>query len=204
MPEQAPGRIRERDSADPFRVPPPRSGDDPVGVPPPRWGDHLVGLHTAVMRIRQLARSGPVARSYVTARGAMVAMFGIFLFCSLVADWLGLGVLTGLGYVTCCVLAPFFVRREAQLHVVVAPPAIFMTVVIVTQILTAQGSSRHGRVLSVVEGTLLTLAAVAPWLFAGTALGAAASATRGLRECVRELSAELRGEAAGNTAARKA
>jgi len=184
MPEEAPGRIRERDIAVPFRVPPQRKGDDPVG------------RQTAAIRIWRLARPGPVAGSYVTVRGAMVAMFGIFLFCILVADWLNLGVLTGVGYVACCVLVPFLVRRQAQLHVVIAPPAIFMAVVILTQILTAQGSSRHGRVLSVLEGTLLALAAVAPWMFAGTALGATASLTRGLRECVKELLAELRGEAA--------
>jgi hypothetical protein len=131
----------------------------------------------------------------VTVRGAMVAMFGVFLLCSLVAGWLNFGVLTGLGYVASCLLAPFLVRRHAQLHVVVAPPAIFMAVVVVTQVLTAQGTSRHGRILSVLEGTVLTLAAVAPWLFAGTLLGVWASARRGLRQCTRELLAEFRGEA---------
>ncbi len=129
----------------------------------------------------------------------MMSMFGIFLLCGLAAGWLNFGALTGVGYAASCVVAPFVVRRQAQLHVVVAPPAIFMASVLVTQVLTAQGTSRHGRVLSVLEGTLLTLAAVAPWLFAGTALGVWASATRGLRQCVRELVAGLRDP--GGTAA---
>ncbi len=133
----------------------------------------------------------------MTVRGAMVAMFGIFLFCDLLATRLNFGILTGLGYVASCVLAPLLVRRHAQLHVVMAPPAIFMAAVVLTQVLTAQGTSRHSRVLSVLEGTLLTLAQVAPWLFAGTFLSVVASAKRGLRQCVRELLAGFRGEAGG-------
>jgi hypothetical protein len=216
MPDRASARVRERDVAGPFRVPPPRSGDDTANHPGDPAGDHPANrinhgpaaqaaraaradLHRAVMRIGEVAGRRLAAGSYVTVRGAMVAMFGIFLVCSLAASWLNVGVLIGLGYVACCVLAPFLVRPQAQLHVVIAPPAIFMAAVILTQVVTAQGSSRHGRILSVLEGTLLTLAAVAPWLFAGTALGAGASATRGLRECVREVKAEFRREAGAGT-----
>jgi uncharacterized protein DUF6542 len=150
-------------------------------------------LSGAAERVRVLAATGPVAGSYMTIRGAFVAMFGIFLFCGLVASWLNLAVLTGLGYAACCVLAPFFVRRHAVLHVVIAPPAIFLATVLVTQVLTAQGTGRHGMVLSVLEGTLLTLAAVAPWLLGGTALGFGGAMTRGLPERIRQLIAELRG-----------
>jgi hypothetical protein len=191
MAEPATEGIGEQDVVRPLRVPPTR----PAEPEPNAWSARRASLSAVAARFRWLAGTGPVAGSYVTVRGAMVAMFGIFLFCNLLASWLNFGVLTGLGYVASCVLAPFLVRRHAQLHVVVAPPAIFMAVVILTQVLTAQGTSRHGRVLSVLEGTVLTLAAVAPWLFAGTALGAGASATRGLRQCVREAVAEFRGEA---------
>jgi hypothetical protein len=179
MAEHATQGIGEQDIARPLHVPtpPPAGRADPAGP-------------------------GPFAGSYMTARGAMVAMFGIFLFCSLIASWLNFGVLIGLGYVASCMLAPFLVRRHAQLHVVIAPPAIFMAAVILTQVLTAQGTDRHGRILSVLEGTVLTLAAVAPWLFAGTALGAGASATRGLRQCAREAVAEFRGERAAGSGLR--
>jgi hypothetical protein len=202
MPEQAAGRIREEDTSGSFSIPAPRPAERPVRpsivlttAGPPATSARRAALSGAAVRVQPLTEPGPVAGSYVTVRGAMVAMFGIFLFCSLVAGWLNFGVLTGLGYVASCVLAPFLVRRHAQLHVVVAPPAIFMAVVVLTQVLTAQGTSRHGRVLSVLEGTALTLAAVAPWLFAGTLLGVWASAQRGLRQCMRELLAEFRGEA---------
>jgi hypothetical protein len=146
---------------------------------------------------------GPLGGSYVTVRGAVVAMFGIFFLCTLVAGWLSLGILIGLGYAACCIVAPFFVRRHALVHIIITPPAIFLVAVILTQILTAQGTTRHGRVLSVLEGTVLTLAAVAPWLLAGSALGVAGAMTRGLAACVRQLAAELRGDAAEVPAPRK-
>jgi len=141
---------------------------------------------------------GSAARSevtgfHVTGRGAIVAMFGLFLFGGVVANWLNLAVLTGITYVAGCVLAPLFVGRRALLKVVIAPPAVFLVAVIVMQVMTAQGTSRHGKALSVLEGTLLTLAAVAGWLFGGTALGIIVACTRGLRASVREFSADLRG-----------
>jgi hypothetical protein len=158
----------------------------------------------AAARARFIARYQPLAGIYVTIRGALVAMFAVFLLTCLAANWLNVTVLIGLGYVATCVAAPFLVRRNAQLHVVIAPPAIFLTAVLITQILTAQGTSRHGRVLSVIEGTLLTLAAIAPWLFAGTGMGAAAAMTRGLRESIGEVMAQVRGDTAESAAASSA
>jgi hypothetical protein len=210
MAEPATEGIGEQDGVRPLRVPPRRPAErtgqrtsdrtgqrtsDRTAPEPAARSARRAGFSAVAARFGRLTWTGPVAGSYVTVRGVALAMFGIFLFCSLVASWLNFGALTGLGYVASCVLAPFLVRRHAQLHVVIAPPAIFMAVVILTQVLTAQGTSRHGRVLSVLEGTVLTLAAIAPWLFAGTVLGAVASATRGLRQCVREVVAEFRGEA---------
>ena len=121
----------------------------------------------------------------------MVAMFGLFLVTNLVAGWLGHAVVAGFGYAAACILAPYLVRRHALLQVVVAPPAIFLAALVVAQVATAQGTGRHGKVLSVLEGTVLTLAALAPWLVGGTALGAGAAIPRGLRQCVRELRTEL-------------
>jgi hypothetical protein len=121
-----------------------------------------------------------------------VAMFGLFLVSDLIADWFGLEVLAGLGFAAGCVLGPYFVRRHALLRVVAAPPAVFLAALVIVQVLTAQGTSRHGKVLSVAEGTLLTLAALAPWLLAGTALSAVVAIPRGLVQCLRELRAELR------------
>jgi Domain of unknown function (DUF6542) len=132
------------------------------------------------------------ARPHVTARGAIVAMFGLFLVSDLIAAWSGLEVIAGLGFVASCLLAPYLVRRHALLRVVAAPPAVFLAALLIEQVLTAQGTSRHGKVLSVFEGTLLTLAALAPWLLAGTALGAVAAIPRGIMECLSELRNDLR------------
>jgi hypothetical protein len=131
-------------------------------------------------------------RSYITARGAIVAMFGLFLVSNLIAAWSGLEVVAGLGFAVGCLLAPYVIRRHVLLQVVAAPPAVFLAALLLAQVLTAQGTSRHGKVLSVFEGTLLTLAALAPWLLAGTALGAVAAIPRGLVQCLRELRNDLR------------
>jgi hypothetical protein len=130
----------------------------------------------------------------VTARGAIIAMLGLFLVCLLAANWFNIGVLPGIGYMAGCVVAPSLVSRRGLLQVVAAPPALFLVALVITQILTAQGSSRHGRALSVVEGTVLSLAATAPWLLLGTALGVANSLRLGLIERIGELRADLRAE----------
>jgi hypothetical protein len=122
----------------------------------------------------------------------MFAMIGLFLACNLVSGWLGLEVLAGLGYLAGCILAPYFVRRHALLQVVVAPPALFLTALVISQILTAQGTTRHGEVMSVLEGTVLALAALAPWLLGGTALAAVIALPRGLVQCVRDMRSEMR------------
>ncbi len=80
------------------------------------------------------------------------------------------------------------------MQVVIAPPVIFLLAVLITQALTAQGSSGHGAVLSVIEGTFLMLAATAPWLIAGTAGCLAVAAFRGLPDCVRQFRADFRAE----------
>ncbi len=141
----------------------------------------------------QASRSvGSRERAYVTARGAVVGMSVLFFACNLIDGWTGMAILAGLGYVAGCVLAPYFVRQVALPLVVAAPPAIFLSGLIVAQVLTAQGSGRHGQALSVLEGTLLTLAALAPWLLAGTALGVCVAIPRGLVRCVREVLTERR------------
>jgi hypothetical protein len=48
-------------------------------------------------------------------------------------------------------------------------------------------------VFSVLEGTVLTLAGVAPWLFAGTIACVVIAMTRGLPDCVRQLREEQGG-----------
>jgi hypothetical protein len=140
------------------------------------------------------AAAQPVSagRSHMTARGAMVAMFGLFLAADLTASWTGHEVPAGLGFLAACILGPSLVRKHALLQVLAASPAIFLVALVITQIATAQGTGKHGKILSVLEGTVLVLAALAPWLLSGTAIGVAVALPRGLVQCTRDLKRELR------------
>ncbi len=128
-------------------------------------------------------------RVQLTSRGALVGLFALCLLSCLVAEWKQVDVIAGLAYCAGCVTVPAYVRREAQLRVVIAPPAVFLIAVLVTQAFTAQGSSGRGSILSVIEGTFLMLAATAPWLVAGTCGCVAVSMFRGLPDCWRQFRA---------------
>jgi hypothetical protein len=134
----------------------------------------------------------PAAR--MTALGAVLAMFSLFFLGTLVAGWMHLGVLTGLSFVAGAVLAARYTRRDGLLAVVVTPPLIFVIALIVTEVLTSHTDTVKHSLTSAAEGTILTLAAIAPWLFAGVIAGLAIAMFRGLPQCVRDLRAELRGD----------
>jgi hypothetical protein len=119
------------------------------------------------------------------------------LVTCLVAAWRQVDVVAGLGYCISCVLAPVAARRGAQLKVAVSAPVVFLVAEVIAQSLTAPGSSGHGMVLAVLEGTLLALAGVAPWLFAGTAVCIVIAMFRGLPQCVRDLRTRPAARSAG-------
>jgi hypothetical protein len=141
------------------------------------------------------------ARLRITVRGALLGMFALCLAADLMADLFHLEMLIGIGFCAACVLAPGYVTRQALLEIVAAPPVTFLLSLVIMQAFTAQGDSNHATVLSVLEGTLLTLAAIAPWLFAGTALCVTISVRRGLMQCIRDLGTELRGQVGTDVAA---
>jgi hypothetical protein len=114
-------------------------------------------------------------------------MLLLCLVTCLLAAWRQLDLLAGLGFCAGCVLAPVYARRAAQLRVAISAPVVFLVAELIAQSLTAPGNFGHGAVLSVLEGTLLALAAVAPWLFAGTAVCIVIAMFRGLPQCVRDL-----------------
>jgi hypothetical protein len=149
-------------------------------------------LRAVAARTSQV-RASPV-RTYVTARGGLVALFTLCLITCLIAAWRQADIIAGLAYCAGCLALPIYVRREAQLQVVIAPPVVFLLAVLLTQALTAQGSSSHASMLSVIEGTFLMLAATAPWLFAGTAGCIAVAMFRGLPDCLRQFRADFRSE----------
>jgi hypothetical protein len=139
-------------------------------------------------------RTAPGPATLLTARGAAVAMFWLFFVGTLAAGWLHLGVLTGLSFVAGCSLAARYTRRDGLLTVVATPAPIFLITLVITEALTTHAATPRRTLESVAEGTVLTLAGVAPWLFGGVALGLVIAMTRGLRQCLRDLAAELRGD----------
>ncbi len=193
-PPAGPARMRAVTSADRQGGRPSASGRPSARLSAPGVPGRIreLVLGTADGSRRLAVPGGSVVR--VTARGALVGMFALCFAGSLLAYLLHLEVLIGIGFCAACVLAPTYAVRSALLEVVTAPPVTFLLAVIIMQGLTAQGDSNHASMLSVLEGTLLTLAAIAPWLFAGTVLCVVIAIRRGLPECLRELRAGVRGE----------
>jgi len=130
--------------------------------------------------------TGPGAR--LTGRGAVLAMAGIYLVGLLLAAWLGWAVLAGLAFVAGCVVAARYAAPAALLTVVVSPPLLFLAAVILVSAMTGPG----GLFLSVLVGSVVTLASVAPWLGVGMVLTVIITWIRGLPGCIRELRQELR------------
>jgi hypothetical protein len=136
--------------------------------------------------------SPPATR--MTARGAVVVMFLLFLMGTLAAGWLHLELLAGLSFVTGCALAAYYSRRDALLTAVVTPPLVFMVALVIAELLTSHADTVRHSLTSAAEGIILTLAGVAPWLFIGVVIGLIIALMRGLPQSVRDLGSELRGD----------
>jgi hypothetical protein len=115
-------------------------------------------------------------------------MAGVFLIGLLLAAWLGWAVLAGLAFVAGCVLAARYAATAALLTVVVSPPLLFLATVILVSAMTGPG----GLFMSVVVGSVVTLASVAPWLAVGMVLTVIITWIRGLPGCIQDLRRELR------------
>ena len=127
-------------------------------------------------------------RIRLTGRGAIMVMLAMFALGLLVATWMGWPVLAGASFVIGSVAAVLYVRPGDLLMVTIAPPLVFGIALIGVKAATATGSMA----LSIAEGAAITMAEVAPWLFAGMAVTLVIAWARGLRECVRELRQDLR------------
>ena len=134
------------------------------------------------------ANTADRGRIALTGRGAIAGMLLLFLVSLLVANWLRWGVLAGASFVIGSVAAAWYTRPRDLLAVAVSPPLLFFCALVCVKALTAQGTV----VISTVEGTALTLANVAPWLFAGVILYLIVAWARGLPQCVSELRHGLR------------
>ena len=135
------------------------------------------------------------SQTRLTGRGAVMVMLAVFALGLLVASWLGWPVLAGASFVIGSVAAVFYVRPGDLLMVTIVPPLLFGIALVAVKAATATGSLA----LSVAEGMAITMAEVAPWLFAGVVLTLVIAWARGLRGCVRELRQDLR--AVGHPAA---
>jgi len=134
----------------------------------------------------QLQQGTPQIR--LTVRGAVVVMLVVFALGLIAAAWLGSPVLAGAFFIAGSAVGVFCVRQRDLLMTTITPPLAFCIVLVGVKAGTATGNV----VLSTAEGAAITLAGVAPWLFAGTALSLIIAWQRGLRECVRELRVDLR------------
>jgi hypothetical protein len=161
------------------------------------------GRNRLLLLLQQKQLQGPARATQLpgparmTARGALVAMFSLFFLGIAAADWLQLGSLTGLGFVAGCALAARYTKRDGLLTAVVTPPLLFMTALMVTETISSHADTLRRTLTSAGEGIVLTLASVAPWLFAGMIVGIVVAVRRGLIQSFRELRAEARAEASG-------
>lgn len=154
--------------------PDPTLGDPPgSGAPPDRARPQAAGH-----------RHGP----RLTGRGAIAGMLLVFFIGVLAADWLHWGLLAGVSFLAGSAAAAWYTKQRDLLTAAVSPPLLFFIVVVCVKALTAAGNTA----LSTVEGTALTLANVAPWLFVGVVASLLIAWFRGLPRCVAELRRDLR------------
>jgi hypothetical protein len=133
------------------------------------------------------------SRIVLTGRGAVMVMLAVFALGLLGASWTPWPVLAGAFFVIGSLAAVIYVRPGDLLMVTIVPPLLFGITLVGVKAATATGSV----VLSVAEGTAITMAEAAPWLFAGMVLTLIIAWARGLRECVRELRQDLRAAGRG-------
>jgi hypothetical protein len=122
-------------------------------------------------------------------------MLAVFLVVDLIAAGVHSTFLNGFGYAAGCLLAVAYARREALLVVATTPPAVFLAALLAVKLMTAGGDT----VVAGAEGTLLTLAAIAPWLFGVTIAYLAAATVRGLPRCIQDLRTALAGQGAARS-----
>jgi hypothetical protein len=112
----------------------------------------------------------------------------------LMSGWLGTGVLADVLFVIGCGGIAWYAKPSDLLPVAVSPPLAFFFACVLAKLATSSGAT------SAAEGTLLTLATSAPWLFAGTALTIVIGLRRGLLDNIRELRQGLQGNPGGKAA----
>ena len=139
----------------------------------------LAWLRTTPWRERLAASFDPPAR-----RSSLAAIDGFTIrhqssstaSALLLAGWLGRPTVARVFFLAGGAAAACWVRKADLLLAAVSPPTLLCIVLVVVSAVTGSG----GLAVSAAEGTALTLAGAAPWLFAGTALPLTIAAARGL------------------------
>lgn len=131
---------------------------------------------------RAARQEGPGGRPpfRLTGRGGVLAVFGACfagLLIADVADWQDLG---GAVFFTAATLTAYYARRGSLLPVVVSPPLLFFLACLAASVVVAGVPGAWPKAAA-------TLAGLAWWLLAGTAITAAIAVLRGLRAEIRAL-----------------
>ena len=198
-----PGGPGLRGAHGPYRAPEPREPRGPYGPPEPRRrepmddggrpapADPAAGPDPAPggPRAPHAGGSPPVVR--LTGRGAILALLVLSFAGLLVSDWLGWGLLADVTFVAACVVIACYAKPSDLLAVSVCPPLAFFVACVLAKLVTSAGGT------AAAEGTLITLATSAPWLFLGTAVTILIGLRRGLLDNIRDLRQGLRGEPDG-------
>lgn len=137
---------------------------------------------------------GAKAGIRLTGRGAILCLFVLCFVGILVSGWLGTGIVADALFVAGCGAMAWYAKPSDLLTVAVAPPLAFFFGCVLAKLASSSGGT------SAAEGTLVTLATSAPWLFIGTALTIVIGLRRGLLGNIRELRQGLRGNPGGKAA----
>jgi hypothetical protein len=138
--------------------------------------------------------SGAQAGIRLTGRGAILCLFVLCFVGILVSGWLGTGIVADALFVAGCGAMAWYAKPSDLLTVAVAPPLAFFFGCVLAKLASSSGGT------SAAEGTLVTLATSAPWLFIGTALTIVIGLRRGLLGNIRELRQGLQGNPGGKAA----
>ncbi|MCP2336683.1 DUF6542 domain-containing protein [Actinomadura rupiterrae] len=133
---------------------------------------------------RPAAPAGPVT---LTGRGGVALVLAAALLGALLARWVGVGMLAGGLFIAGCVLAALLTRPADLPTLVVSPPLACFAATVVAELAADDGPLT--RTMSL--GLLAALAAIAPWLFAGTLIAVAIAVPRGLPGAFGDLRARL-------------
>ncbi len=161
-----------------FRPRVPRDGGGPVRRPGPSPAN----------------AGGAKAGIRLTGRGAILCLFVLCFVGILVSGWLGTGIVADVLFVAGCGAMAWYAKPSDLLTVAVAPPLAFFFGCVLAKLASSSGGT------SAAEGTLVTLATSAPWLFIGTALTIVIGLRRGLLGNIRELRQGLQGNPGGKAA----